>query len=659
MLRLLAFLALSVGTLSAAITKIYVVERSDVLEGKNTGPAGPYERILARAHFAVDPSNEANRAIRDLQLAPRNAQGLVEFSADLLVIKPREPKLGNGTVLLEVPNRGGRSLFGRFNYGRGAGAEELGDLFLMEQGFTLVWIGWQFDVPATNPNLLRLYAPVATDNGKPIRGIVRAEFIPDSAVTRMPLADRNHVPYLVANPADSGMTVTVRDEAAGERTIIPRNAWQVVDSRDHIEMSAGFQPGKIYELVYTSENPTVVGLGLAAVRDIVSFLKYVNDGTILLGDQRAYLKRAIGFGHSQNGRFLRTFLYYGFNQDEKGRKVFDGVWANAGGAGRGSFNHRFAQPSRDGYAHLNTLYQTDMFPFTDTLQTDPQTGRTDSVLGRTTAAAMPKVFYTTGSWEYWNRSNALTHTSLDGRIDVEIPSDVRIYAVAGAAHNPAQPGPKPKTAQYRGSANDFRPFQRAMLIALNNWIKDGKEPPPSTHPRVANGGLVPVAKLNTPRIPSVEWPTKPKQSWPMDFGPDFLEKGIVTIDPPRLGKPYAALVPQVDADGNEIAGVKLPWVAVPVGTFTGWNLRDPSVGSPNQLAPLLGAWFPFPRTRQEREAMRDPRLSLEERYGSKEGYLAKVEEEARRAVSAGFLLERDLPWTRDYAARLWDAAQQR
>ncbi len=393
------------------------------------GAAGPYERIIAKAHFAVDPKVPANRIISDIDLAPRNEKGLVEFSADLYVMKPRDPGKGNGTILFEVSNRGGPGLFGSFGWSDAKNPDRAGDRFLMEQGYTLVWLGWQWDVPQ-NPERLRLYAPVATENGKPITGLVRAEFIFDQRGTVAELADRDHIAYKVMDVNDRSIQMTVRDRVDAPRRVVPRERWRFPDPQ-HVEMPGGFELGKLYEVVYRAQDPVLVGLGPAGIRDLISFLKYGGVET-LLGDQRRYLKRAIGYGVSQSGRFLRTFLYYGFNQDEKDRRVFDGVWAQVAGAGRGSFNHRFAQASRDHCPHRNTLYPTDIFPFSDGVQTDPETGLTDGLLARVKDA--PKIFYVNSSYEYWGRAASLLPTSIAGKRAIgPRPHDADLSHRGGAA----------------------------------------------------------------------------------------------------------------------------------------------------------------------------------------------------------------------------------
>lgn len=622
--------------LAAGVTAIRIVDRADVSSGEAMGAAGPYERIVAKVQFAVDPALPANRIISDIDLAPRNEKGLVEFSADLYVMKPRDPGKGNGTILFEVSNRGGRGLFGSFGWSDAKKPDRAGDRFLMEQGYTLVWLGWQWDVPQ-NPERLRLYAPVATENGKPITGLVRAEFIFDQPGAIAELADRDHIAYKVLNPSDRSIQMTVRDRVDAPRKVVPRERWRFPDPQ-HVEMPGGFELGKLYEVVYRAQDPVLVGLGPTAVRDLISFLKYGGVET-LLGDQRRYLKRAIGFGVSQSGRFLRTFLYYGFNQDEKDRRVFDGVWAHVAGGGRGSFNHRFAQASRDHCPHRNTLYPTDIFPFSDTVQSDPETGLTDGLLARVKDA--PKIFYTNSSYEYWGRAASLVHTSIDGKRDVEPGPTTRVYLIAGAQHGTGSFPPVVQGgARYPRNTNDFRPLMRALLAAMNRWVTDGTEPPASRYPRIDRGELVPFQTVRFPKIAGVQYPVRMLRVWRLDFGPEFRSKGIVTYEPPRVGNPFAMLVPQVGAGGNETAGVLLPQVAVPLGVYTGWNLRTAAIGAPDELFNLAGSFFAFTREQAAR-------------YKGEEDYVARCETVARQLVSERLLLERDLPVIAEQARERW------
>jgi hypothetical protein len=626
MLRKAALSLFSLALANAAVTRVEIASRADL-------PIANYERITGKVYFAVDPKLAANQIITDINLVPRNDKGLVEFSADLEVLRPKTK--GNGTALVEISNRGGKGMQGMFDMPASRGATDFGDELLFNQGFTLVWIGWEFDIP-NRDGLLKLYAPVI----KGVTGVVRSEITVDKRVTSESLGDRNMIPYAVADP-DSA-TLTVRDGVNGKRTTIARDQWKFSADLTHVEYAAGFEPARIYEVVYTGKDPAVVGLGPAAVRDYVSYIK-----------QQGEVERAIGFGVSQSGRFLRTFLYYGFNADEQSKRVFDGVWAHVAGAGRGSFDHRFAQPSRDGHPLLNLMYPSDIFPFTDEMETDG--GITDSILARARKdGVVPKMFYSNGAYEYWGRAASLIHVSPDGKKDVAPAPDTRVYFIAGAQHGANAPATRTVT-QNLANPTDYRFAMRALLIDLNAWVTNGTAPPDSKIPRIGKDELVTVRALNFPKVPGIPLPKEPYLAWHLDFGPDFRSKGLVTLDPPRVGAPFTVLVPQVNADGNETAGIRLPEQMVPLATYTGWNLRDPKIGSPDVIYNMVGSFIPFARTKAEREAAGDPRLSIEERYKDKEEYLRRVKEAAVALTGSGFLLKEDVEKVGAKAGARWDS----
>jgi hypothetical protein len=668
-MRHLFALALCVTTASAAVHGIYVTERSDVMNRRSFGNAGPYERIAGKVEFTIDPKLPANRIIAGIDLAPRNEEGLVEFSADLYVLKPTDPARGNGTLLFEVSNRGNKGLLGMFNNARASRdprtEADFGDRFLMERGYTLVWLGWQFDVPDEG-DALRAFLPVATSAAA---GLVRSEFIPLERTTAMNLGDRNMIGYAVADPNDSRIQFTVRDRCNSERRVIPRDQYQfgrmengsLLDDPTRLHIPSGMEPGKIYEMVYPAKDPVIAGLGAAGIRDLISHLKYGGPraGIFVLGDQRRFLKRAIGFGSSQCGRFLRTFLYQGLNADEQGRIVFDGVWPHVAGGGRGSFNHLFAQPSRDGHPHTNCLYPADIYPFTDIAQADPETGFNEGILSKAEAVKVtPKIFYTNTSYEYWGRNASLIHTTLDGAKDVPLAPSARSFLLAGAQHGAGSFPPQRGSQSYvnPSNPNDFRPFMRALLVALNDWVADGKEPPASQVPLVAKDQLVARGALAFPKIPGVTVAQRPKLTWRLDYGPEFRDKGIIANEPPKVGKAFATLLPQVDSDGNETAGLRMPYVEVPLATYAGWNLRSPKAGSPEEIYSMIGSHFPFARNRTERQKTGDPRPSIEERYTSKPAYLEKVRAASWALIKQRYLLDSDLIDIERRAAREWDAA---
>ena len=655
------------STASAEVVRIEVHSRADLADGRSFGLAGPYEKLVGTIYFAVDPDNSANRIITDITLAPRNADGLVEFRSDFFLIKPKDVERGNGTVLYEVSNRGGKGMLRYFN--RGAGSldpqteGEMGDGLLLRNGFTLLWLGWQFD-PPDRDGLVRLHTPVATDNGTTIEGLVRSEVVVREPVFDRSLADRNHVAYAVADPSDPANVMTVRESVNGTRRVVPRSQWtfarvengQVVPDRTRVYLDGGFEPHKLYDIVYTAEDPPVVGLGPAAIRDAISRLKY--GAAEELSIPAGAIDRALAFGISQSGRFLRTFLFYGFNEDEAHRKAFDGVISHVAGGGRGSFNHRFAQPSRDGHPYLNKLYPTDIFPFTDIEQTDPETGMRDGLLARVEPAFMPKIFYTNSSYEYWGRAASLIHTTIDGTEDMPLMENVRIYSFAGGQHGPGSFPPVQRSGQQLSNPNDYFWFMRSLLLAMHRWAADGSAPPASNYPRISDGDLVLPEQLSFPRLPGVGLPAAPHTAYRVLYGPEFATKGIVTIEPPEVASAFPIMVPQVDADGNETGGLKMPEVSVPLATYTGWNLFRPEFGPEDVLSSMQGSYIPFPRTTVDRQQRRDPRRAIEERYRSREQYVGLVSEAALGLMEDGYLLAEDLGPILKRAGEHWDSLME-
>jgi hypothetical protein len=657
-------LALAASTASARVVRVEVARRADVLAGKSFGLPGAYEKLVGKVYFALDPENEANRIITDLALAPRNARGEVEFSADLYIFKPKDIARGNGAALLEINNRGRKGMLGTFGRAEGSLDPEteaqFGDGFLFREGFTLVWVGWQFDPPAT-ADLMHVFPPVAGSKDKPVRGLVRSNFVVTDRTYEHTLADRDHVPYPVADPDAAESRMTVRRGVEDPPVEIPRSKWRfarmeagkpVADS-GKVWLEGGFEPGKIYEVVYVSENPPVVGSGPAAVRDVISQLKY--EGSAELGIPKQAIRRAIGFGTSQSGRFLRTFLYYGFNRDEADRKVFDGVMPHVAGGGRGSFNHRFAQPSRDAHPYMNFFYPTDIFPFSDVEQKDPETGISDGLLTHGLKPEhRPKIFYTNSSYEYWGRAASLIHTTIDGARDAALMETTRVYLIAGTQHGPAGFPPPSGIGQQLSNPMDYRWALRALLKALDRWIADGVEPPPSRYPRIADGTLVTPEKLNFPKISGVNYSTRIHKAYRADYGPKFISDGIVSQEPPQIGKAFPMMVSAVDADGNELAGIRLPELAAPLATYTGWNLFQAKAGPTDEISSMVGSYIPLARTAAERKKNSDPRPAIEERYPSREDYLGRVSEAALKLASEGYLLEGDVAEVLRRAGRHWD-----
>jgi hypothetical protein len=657
----------SAAVSDAHVTRVEIISRTDIQDGHAFGLAGIYEKIVGRVYFAVSPDNLHNRLIVDLDKAPRNAQGEVEFSADLYLLKPKDMNKGNNAVLFEVSNRGGKGILHLVNgYSPSTPDGEYGDGFLMREGYTVAWVGWEFDVADHGENL-RLFAPVAHDaGGKEIRGLVRSDFTPAQKVDDMPLGHSLLGPtggksYPVDDPASARNVLTVRDTPDGPRQTIPRSQWSfahIVDGKlaadpHFIHLNGGFQAGKIYEVVYEAKDPVVAGLGLAAVRDFLSYLKYDPQAT-------APIKRVYAVGISQSGRFLRHFLYQDFNADEQGRQVMDGVIAHVAGAGTGSFNHRFAQPSRDAQPLSSIFFPTDLFPFTDLPETDPGSSESAGLLDASIKSKnAPKLFLTNTSYEYWGRAASLIHTSPDGLTDVALGENTRVYFLAGLQHFSApfppqksNPGSPDSNAQQRYNPNPIQWYWRALITDMDEWVKDGTPPPPSTYPKIADATLVPLSKSAFPNIPGVNRPHEVSLAYHLNFGPQWKE-GIVSLEPPQVGKPFVVLVPQSDADGNDLGGVSLPELQVPLATYTGWNLRDPGIGLGDLRLSFYGSFIPFAKTASERAKTGDPRLSIAERYTSRDEYMGKFTEAAMKLAHERFLLREDLPALIERGEREW------
>jgi hypothetical protein len=636
-----------------AITQLAVTERSPLLGGKRFGATGSYEMLKGHITFGVDPVHPRNSCITDIDKAPRTATGQVEWQADFCLLQPADPTQGNHRLFFEVVNRGRILAFRLFD----AVGEtpnlmhdaHIGDGFLLQQGYSVAWCGWQWDVVRSD-GLFGTEVPNAMDENASLSGKVLCQWWPNAATSVLLLADRVHHPYPAADVAEPEATLSVRDHENAPRNQIPRHQWQfarrqdgrVVPDPTHIYLSSGFEPGKIYECVYRTALAPVVGLGLLAVRDTVSFLRYgsahTNSPTT---DQIDY---AYGFGASQSGRFLRHLLYLNLNQDEAGRTVFDGVIPHIAGARRGEFNLRFGQPS------ANTLQgPNNVFPFTDDDQTDPVTGQTDGLLRRIAqGSALPKIVYLNSSAEYWRGDASLGHISVDGRDDVTLPDCVRNYFMAGTQHTPGVLPLKETSVdggrgQHPLNSLDYAPLLRAALVSLDRWVSHNEAPPPSRYPRLADGTAVPASSLAPvfQAIPRAAFPSRHFRPHRLDFGPEWVHS-VTSSLPPIVGVPYVTFVSAVDQDGNEVAGIRLPDLTVPLATYCGWNPRHPDQGAPEQTLRMLGSTLPFPSASGARQKSGDSRLSIAERYASKEAYLEQVKKAAEALIAERFLLPADL-----------------
>jgi hypothetical protein len=649
--------------LNARVIRAEVLTRSDVLAGKSFADSVPYERIAGRIYFSVPVENAHNRRIVDLDKAVNLHNGEVEFSADFVAVRPKDPSKGNGSLLLEVPNRGHARILSLVDGGDQDLATDAGDAWLLRKGYTVVAVGWQWDT--TGPDALRLYAPVAKDHGATITGLLRGDFMLAKALDEVPLGHLiiGHIggsEYPVAAPEDPRNVLTVRASREARRTVIPRSQWQFAQtiggklqpSDRAIHLNGGFQPGKLYEYVYVVNDPVVAGLGLAAIRDFASYAKHAPDSVVPA--QRVY-----GEGISQNGRFLRDFLYQGFNADEEGRIALDGVLAHVAGAGRGSFNFRFAQPSRDAQPTSSVFFPTDIFPFTDQAEIDPVTSQKAGLLDRAAAdKVVPKIFLSNTSYEYWGRVASLIHTSADGTRDVSVSTKVRIYHFTGLQHFsgpfPPAKGENDLRGQQPQSPLPIKYFWRAMIANMDAWVRNDRAPPDSRYPKIADHTLVPLGQYAFPKIPGVRVPQEANRAYRIDFGPKW--PASISLQPPKVGQAFPVLVPQVDSDGNELGGIHLPEIAVPLATYTPWNLRDPSIGAPDQRVSFEGSYLPFPKTVADRKTTADPRKSIVERYSGRNDYLARYDRALDELVKERWVLEEDRAALAHRGEQEWDEA---
>jgi len=653
---------LAVPSLFARVTRVELFSRADVLGGQPFGDAGPYERITGRVYFSVAVNNIHNKSIVDLENAVNLQNDEVDFSADFAAIHPKDPAKGNGTLFLENPNRGFPRILSLVDGGDEDISHDAGDAWFLRNGFTIVSLGWQWD--AAGAEALHLFAPVAKDHGKTITGLLRGDVMLSSDAPEIPLGHliQGHIggsEYPVSSPDDSRNTLTVRDSPNASPTIIPRSEWQfaatvhgkLTPSDRAIHLNGGFKAGHIYEYVYVVSDPVVAGLGLAAFRDFASYAKHNPESVTRAA-------RVLAEGISQNGRFLRHFLYQGFNADEDGRIAIDGILSHVAGAGRGSFNHRFAQPSRDAQPTSSLFFPTDVFPFTDLPEADRVTREKGGLLDRAISEnVVPKIFFSNTSYEYWGRAASLIHTTADAKKDAVLHPSVRIYFFTGLQHY-SVPFPPARGSGVGASQNPQTPlpirfFWRAMITNMDAWVRKGTPPPPSAYPTIATKTLVPLGRVGFPAIPNTHLPADANTGYHLDFGPHWRD-GVLSLQPPKVGKPFPVLVPQVDADGNELPGVHLPEISVPLATYTGWNLRDPSIGAPTQRLPFEGSFFPFPKDAAARQKSGDPRKSIAERYASREIYLDKFRQAIDELIHQHWILPEDRATLLQRGAEEWD-----
>ncbi|WP_244270029.1 alpha/beta hydrolase domain-containing protein [Pannonibacter indicus] len=600
------------------MTGFTVISQRPVFEGRTFGAVGAYERIDAIAEFAVDPDEPRLDAIAGVDDAPVNAEGDVEFSANVTILKPADPARASGLLFYEIANRGRSISPILLNLAPGASvpdkAADAGDGFLMARGDTIVWSGWQHDVA---PDLFRLNLPVL--EGK--TGLAREQFVFDRLEETNTL--KLSYPLAVLDPASVRVTV----QAAPDAPAVPLAF--VIDNESQITItrSKDHDAGAIHEVVYTAKNPVPAGLGFAAVSDLNSFLRGLPGHEAM--PPLKNIRHTVVMGISQSGRFLRDFLYLGFNADGLGRKVFDGAMVHVAGSRKLFLNYPFSQPGRYSRQHEEHDYPGDQFPFSYAMSSDPLTNRTDSVLARCEASSTcPKLMHSDSSTEFWQARSALITLGPDGA-PLTMPENVRLYGLASVPHLNTWTARPAENASCLFAFNPLSPapVMRALYDAMAKWVEGSGLPPESRFPSLADGTLVPHDGFTMPLIGGVH--LKPPYN--------VVRVENHTAVPPLHGAAYPAFVPAVDQDGLETGGIRLPAVAAPAATYLGWNLRRKGYAE-GALCGLAGSYIPLPRS----NLAEDGRKPFAQRYETKQAYLAAVEGAAKDLIKAGYMLEADM-----------------
>jgi alpha/beta hydrolase family protein len=646
------------------VRRIEITEReTPVFGGAEFGGVGAYERLHGTAYCELDPAHALNADIVNLDKTPRNARGRVEYQVDFRILKPIDLDRGNGWLLYDVPNRGNQPVLPRLNGApEGGHPRTAGNGILMCHGFTIVWSAWQGDVPPGADRLVARF-PIAVGADGPLTGMVREEFIAEATGL---LGDANiqevsedrfigTLTYPVADLNAASATLTVRQREADPRAKPQGLAWRLLDGR-HVEITRttapGFDRGAIYEFIYLARDPIVMGIGFAAIRDIVAFLRHAThdeagDANPLAPDAKRHIRHALGFGISQSGRVLRDMLYYGFNQDLAGRKVFDAMLPVVGGSRRTCVNSVFGQPGRYSRQHEDHSYGDDQFPFTYPTLTDPISGRTAGILQRARDAGVcPKLMHLDTESDSWQARSSLVVTDTVGR-DIAMPDDVRVHLASGVQH--AAPRPMAKRAtQLPGNPLGYGAFMRALLIALVEWVEHDVPPPASRFPSRVAGSLVPLAEARTgfPVLPGVNLPTVLNELRLRDH----------SVEPPVESTAYPVFVPSVDADGNAVDGLRHPLLEAPLATHTGWAVRAAGFAE-GDLFTVNGSMIPFAATEAERQRAGDPRPSIAARYASREAWADRLGEATARLVADRLLLPEDADRLMRAAGESWDVFQ--
>lgn len=665
---------LTAPSATAKVTRLEIESRTIFADGIEFGEVGAYELLKGKLYIEVAPEHAANTRIVDIDLAPRNGRGMVEFHSEFELLKPVHLARGNQVLLYDVLNRGNKTILGAMNKAWG-NTPRPGSGFLMRRGYSILWTGWNWDVRDEN-GWLQIDLPVATEDGERIRQFIVSEMVNSSGTepqTTMQLVWTNTRGYPPVDYSDnSRATLTVRSGPGSPRSKIPNDNWSFVflsSTSDEvgtpgIEYEAGFEPGYIYELTYEVADPPVIGLGFAAVRDAISFFHfetsdgYGNPNPLSRrdhdGEASSAIEKAYIYGSSQSGRFIAHMLWQGFHLDELGRMAFEGARIHIAGGGKGGFNHRFGMTSQHMSDLEGTSMPSDFPPFNYLPDGAPGSGGPNDLLA--TAKEMgkvPKVMITNTEHEYWNRSASLLHTDLQGSVDVPLHENVRLYVYSGAGHRAAF-RPDKGVCEHPLNRLDVHNSNRALLVALDEWVREGLEPPDSRYPRIEDGTLVTAAQHRSvfPRIPGMYHPGRNFQPARIDYGPDFWSDGVMTRTPPQVGAPYHTLVPMPGVDGNGIGGVRLPELLAPLGTYQGWNPRNSRFGDPDHMVRFEGSFWTFPRTDKERRAKNDSRESLASRYPDQDAYVARLNAATSHLVQERFLLPESVEEYLDLARRM-------
>lgn len=615
-------------------------------EGREFGDVGQYEWVDGRLFAELDPADPHNAIIVNLDKAPLNAEGRVEYSVEFRLLKPVEMRRGNGAIFADIPNRGTPRAFTLSHDGLADAnfravprtPADIGDGFLLRLGYTLLWSGWQVGVA---PESIGAEFPVAKNaDGSPIQGWITTELRGSS---RSLTIGTGLYPTVAQSMPQAQLYRRAKPHSDPE--LLPRDTWSFASctseadpapSNVDICLEGGFSADASYFLVHEVQDPIVTGLGFAAVRDATSFFRYdtSQDNPLVSrfggsGEPRNVIGTVLAYGRSQPGRFLRDFIYQGFNRDSAGRRAFDGAIPVGAGARRTFTNYPFGDPGRFVRAVNDHYSPGDEFPFTYATILDPVSGRVDGILARCSlTGTCPKIMQFDSANELWSARGSLLTTDPLGRQDVPIPDNVRIYQHASTEHNPLLRDAG--ECKYLTNPASFRENHRALVVAMHEWVTTGGEPPPSQYSRIADGTLVsPLPHIGFPSIPGVSYLGKANDFFLNDYG-------ATPVRHTTAG--YTVLVPRVDADGNDLAGVRSTDIRVPLATYTGWNYRKAGHVEDEGCA-TYGSHFPFATTAAQRGD--DPRLSVEERYGSHAGYVEKVREAVKLQQDARLLLSED------------------